>query len=171
MRAHEPPMNRLDRMIARLTAQRACLGRAAALIAGLPGPVLEIGFGKGRTYSFLREALPDREIYAFDIDGAPDTEWGPDAAHFFAGDFRESFGQVLARTGGPAALAHCDIGSEDAARDAALVAWMRAALPPLLCSGAIVVADRDLDIEAAERLPAPDEAGGWTYHTFRLLGA
>jgi hypothetical protein len=163
-------MNRLERMIARLTAQRACLARAAELIADLPGPVLEIGFGKGRTYSFLREALPGRAIYAFDIDGAPDTDWGPDAVHFFAGDFHDTFGQVLARTGAPAALAHCDIGSEDATRDAALVAWMREALPPLLAPGAIVVADRDLDLEAAERLTVPEEAGKWPYFMFRLKG-
>jgi hypothetical protein len=160
-------MNRLDRMIARLTAQRACLAHAAALIADLPGPVLEIGFGKGRTYSFLHDVLPGREIYAFDIDGAPRTDWGPDAAHFFAGDFRETFPHVLDRTGAPAALAHCDIGSEDAARDAALVAWMREALPPLLCPGAIVVADRDLDLAGADRLTAPGEAGDWPYFMFR----
>jgi hypothetical protein len=163
-------MNRLDRMIARLTAQRACLAHAAALISDLPGPVLEIGFGKGRTYSFLREILADREIYAFDIDGAPQTDWGPDAAHFFAGDFRETFPHVLDRTGAPAALAHCDIGSEDAARDAALVAWMREALPPLLAPGAIVVADRDLDLKGAERLTVPREAGDWPYFIFRLDG-
>ncbi|MDH3233986.1 MAG: hypothetical protein OEQ29_10705 [Alphaproteobacteria bacterium] len=160
-------MNRLDRMIARLTAQRACLARAAELIADLPGPVLEIGFGKGRTYSFLREVLPLRQIYAFDMDGAPSTDWGPDEAHFFAGDFRETFGRVLATTGAPAALAHCDIGSEDAARDNALVAWMREALPPLLCSGAIVVADRDLDLDRAVRLEIPDTPGGWPYFMFR----
>jgi len=163
-------MNRLDRMIARLTAQRACLARAAGLIADLPGPVLEIGFGKGRTYSFLREALPERAIYAFDIDGAPQTDWGPDAAHFFAGDFRETFPTVLARTGAPAALAHCDIGSEDEARDAALVAWMREALAPLLAPGAIVAADRDLDLAGAARLEAPDDAGDWTYFIFRMTG-
>ena len=88
-------MNRLDRMIARLTAQRTCLSYAATLIVDLAGPVLEIGFGKGRTYSFLREVLPEREIYAFDIDGAPDTDWGPDEAHFFAGDFRSGLFQRL----------------------------------------------------------------------------
>jgi len=160
-------MNRLDRMIARLTAQRACLARAAELVADLPGPVLEIGFGKGRTYSFLREALPGREIYAFDIDGAPDTDWGPDAEHFFAGDFRESFDQVLKRTGAPAALAHCDIGSEDAARDAELVAWMREALPRLLAPKAIVISDRDLALETAIRLEKPGNAGTWPYFMYR----
>jgi S-adenosyl-L-methionine methyltransferase len=164
-------MNRLDRMIARLTAQRACLAHAAALVAGLPGPVLEVGFGKGRTYSFLRAVLPEREIYAFDIDGAPRTDWGPDAEHFFAGDFHETFPTVLARTGAPAALAHCDIGSEDEARDAALVAWLREALPPLLAPGAIVVADRDLDLAGAERLAVPAEAGDWPYYLYRTRGS
>ena len=69
-------MNRLDRMIARLTTQRACLSAALALITDIPGPILEIGFGKGRSYDFLRHAAPSREIYAFDHDGAPRTNWG-----------------------------------------------------------------------------------------------
>jgi len=163
-------MNRLDLMIARLTTQRAYLAHAAELVAQRPGPVLEIGYGKGRTYSFLREVLPEREIFAFDIDGAPSVEWGPDAAHFFPGDFRETFAQVPARTGAPAALAHCDIGSEDAARDATLVAWMREALLPLIAPNAIVVADRDLQLAGAERLESPGEAGEWPYYLFRLEG-
>jgi len=160
-------MNRLDRMIARLTAQRACLAHCAALIADLPGPVLEIGYGKGRTYSFLTEVLPTREIFAFDRDGAPSTEWGPDADHFFAGDFGDTFARVLARTGAPAALAHADIGSENAARDARLAAWMSGALPPLIAAGGIIVSDRELKVAGGEALPLPADTGSWPYFIVR----
>ncbi|MGH6887075.1 MAG: class I SAM-dependent methyltransferase, partial [Geminicoccales bacterium] len=48
-------MSRLDSFIRRLEAQRACLDLAAARIADLPGPVLELGLGNGRTYDHLRE--------------------------------------------------------------------------------------------------------------------
>ena len=51
-------MSRLDSFIRRLEAQRACLALAAGRIGGLPGPVLELGLGNGRTYDHLRELLP-----------------------------------------------------------------------------------------------------------------
>ena len=59
-------MSRLDSMIGRLMAQRACLDWVASAIGGLPGPVLEIGLGNGRTYDHLRGRLPQREIHVFD---------------------------------------------------------------------------------------------------------
>ena len=57
------PTNRLEQMIRRLTAQRNCLAFAAEMVVDLPGPVLEFGLGKGRTYDFMRECLPERDIY------------------------------------------------------------------------------------------------------------
>ncbi len=161
-------MNRLDHMIARLATQRACLSAALALIADIPGPILEIGFGKGRTYDFLRHAAPAREIYAFDHDGAPHTDWGPDEGHFFAGDFRQSFDLVLGRTGTPAALAHCDMGSEDKARDAELTRWMSGALPALMAPAGVVVSDRELAIAGAQVLELPREAADFPYFMVRL---
>lgn len=161
-------VSRLDRMIARLTTQRACLGAGLALIADIPGPILEVGFGKGRTYDFLRRAAPSREIYAFDHDGAPSTDWGPDEDHFFAGDFRQAFGRVPARTNARAALAHCDIGSEDAARDAELAVWMAGALPALMAPASIVVSDRRLAIAGAQTLDLPEDAADFPYFMVRL---
>ena len=58
-------MSRLDSFIRRLEAQRACLEYAAGQIRDLPGPVLELGLGNGRTYDHLRELLPEREIFVF----------------------------------------------------------------------------------------------------------
>jgi hypothetical protein len=60
-------MSRLDSFIRRLRAQRACLNRAAELIKNLPGPVLEFGLGNSRTYDHLRELVPERDIYVFDL--------------------------------------------------------------------------------------------------------
>ncbi len=59
-------MSRLDSFIRRLKAQRACLGLAAELIRDVPGPLLELGLGNGRTYDHLREIMPGREIYVFE---------------------------------------------------------------------------------------------------------
>ena len=59
-------MSRLDAFIRRLQAQRTCLGLAADLVAGVPGPVLELGLGNGRTYDHLRELMPDREIFVLE---------------------------------------------------------------------------------------------------------
>jgi len=161
-------MNRLDRMIARLTTQRACLTAALTVITDITGPVLEIGFGKGRTYDFLRHAAPTRDIYAFDHDGAPHTDWGPDEDHFFAGDFRKAFARVPARTGALAALAHCDIGSEDGVRDTELADWMAGALPALMASGSVVVSDRALAIAGARPLELPADAADFPYFMVRL---
>jgi hypothetical protein len=161
-------MNRLERMIARLTTQRACLSAALALITDIPGPILEIGFGKGRTYDFLRRAGHSREIYAFDHDGVPRTDWGPDEDHFFTGDFRQAFGLVAARTGARAALAHCDIGTEDRTLDTELARWMAGALPALMAPASIVVSDRQLVIAGAQALELPEDVSDFPYFMVRL---
>ena len=68
----------------------------------------------------------------------------PDAAHLILGDIRRTLPAVRARLPGPAALAHSDIGTGDAARNAALAAWLAATLPTLLAPGAWVIADQPL---------------------------
>ena len=60
-------MSRLDSMIRRLMAQRACLDAVTEMIRTLPGPILEIGLGNGRTYDHLRKRLPERSIFVFDL--------------------------------------------------------------------------------------------------------
>jgi hypothetical protein len=59
-------VSRLDSFIRRMQAQRDCLNVAAALIADVPGAVFDLGLGNGRTFDYLREILPDREIFVFD---------------------------------------------------------------------------------------------------------
>lgn len=135
-------MSRLDSFIRRLSAQRDCLNHAARLVAAVPGPVLELGLGNGRTYDHLCRRLPKREIFVFDRRVAALVGAVPDSEHIILGEFRDTLPGALARIGAPAALVHGDFGSADDAADRALAAWLGAALPPLLAPGAIVVTDQ-----------------------------
>jgi hypothetical protein len=135
-------MSRLDSVIRRLKAQRACLDRAAELIADLDGPVLELGLGNGRTFDHLREILPGRDIYCFDRRIAAHPDCIPDDEHMFLGDLSETLDRAFARLGQTAVLAHVDIGSGDEAASRALGVWLADALPRLLAPGAIVVSDQ-----------------------------
>jgi hypothetical protein len=83
-------MSRLDSAIRRLQAQRACLDHVCGLIADLPGPVLEVGLGNGRTYDHLRQSLPGRPIYAFDRQVAAHPDCVPAAPFLLLGDFRDT---------------------------------------------------------------------------------
>ena len=164
-------MSRLDSFIRRLEAQRACLDRAARLIADLPGPVLEIGLGNGRTYDHLRSLFPDRPIFAFDRQVAAHPDCVPDGAHMVVGDFRETLPPAAVRIGAPAALAHCDIGSGDAAATAALAAWLGPVLLPLLRDGAVVASDQPFGAPGLAALPPPPGVAPGRYHLCRKESA
>ena len=148
-------MSRLDSFIRRLEAQRACLGHAAAQIRGMPGPVLELGLGNGRTYDHLRELLREREIFVFECEVKAHPDCIPDSAHLILGDVRRTLPQAHRRLPGPAVLAHTDVGTGDAARNAELATWLAAALPPLLAPGAWVVSDQPLRTPMLVAQPAP----------------
>ncbi len=158
--------SRLDRMIARLSAQRAFLEAAAAAVAGLPGPVLEIGLGKGRTYDHLRRLSPGREVFAFDGSVHAPADSVPDAGHLLVGDFRTTLADAATRLPGQAALAHADFGSEDRARDAAQAAWLAPLIDPLMARGGVVLSDRALTMPRWRALPGPETA--WPYFMWRV---
>ena len=136
--------NRLDQFIHRIKAQRACLNMAARLVAGMEGPILELGLGNGRTYDHLRELFPGRDIYVFERDVSAHPDCIPNAAHLLRGEFKDTVPGALARIGAPAVLIHGDIGSADTSRDAELAAWLGPVLRPLAGSGAVILSDREL---------------------------
>ena len=148
-------MSRLDSFIRRLQAQRACLDHATDLIADLPGPVLELGLGNGRTFDHLRANLPDREIFVFEREVAAHPECIPDAAHLLLGEFRETLPTAAAHLDRPAAMAHADIGSGDVTATAALAAFVGPALAALLRPGAIMVSDQALAVPMWRELGVP----------------
>ena len=102
--AQAPEQSRLERMIARLTTQRALLDGVAAQVAGVDGSILEIGLGKGRTYSHLRGLFPDREIWAFDFEVHAPAHSRPDESRILLGDFRDSLVTCWAEIEAPPAL-------------------------------------------------------------------
>ncbi len=158
----------LDRMIERLLTQRACLQEAARLIAPLPGPVVELGLGKARTYDHLRRLLPQRQVLAFDREmHAPPAHVADDIA-LYLGDFRESLPPAVARWRGEVALLHADIGSYDRERDRLLVRDIVALLDALMRAGGVVVADREMRRPRWRRLPLPPSAGDWRYYLYQV---
>lgn len=150
-------MSRLDTFIERLQAQRACLDLASELIAGLPGPVLELGLGNGRTYDHLRRLFPDRPIYVFERQPAPHPACMPDAEHLIIGDLEDTLPQALERLPGRAAFVHSDIGTGDSLRNAQVARWLASVLPTLLKADAVVASDQRLDHPAL--LPARPPTG------------
>jgi len=160
-------MDFLSRTIARLGAQKACLDHASALIADLPGAVLEIGLGKGRTYDRLRALFPQRAIYAFDRDVHCAARLRPADDRLFLGDFRDSLRLAFERLGRGAALAHVDLGTEDAARDRALADAVAPLVDRLVVTGGIVASDRPMSVPGWRSLPAPAETGAFAYYLYR----
>jgi hypothetical protein len=163
----------LDRMLARLTTQRACLDFAAARIADLPGAVLELGLGKGRTYDRIRRIVPDRDIFVFDLDIHCAPAFRPPSDTLFLGDFRDTLRAAFGRLGEVAAMVHADIGSEDRARDTSLAQDISPLIGLLVRPGGLVLSDRQLLLsgDAWKPLPLPPDAvrTAWPYFIWTRL--
>ncbi len=160
-------MSRLDSFIRRMSAQRDCLALAAGLIGDVPGPVLELGLGNGRTYDHLRELLPGREIFIFDRQIAAHPACIPDQAHMILGDAPESLHGALERIGAPAALIHSDVGTGDAAVDRRIAEKMGPAIDRLTAPGGIVVSDQELSVPGWEKLALPESVAAGRYFICR----
>ncbi len=160
-------MSRLDSVIRRLSAQRACLDAAAKRIGDLPGPVLEIGLGNGRTYDHLRERLPGRTILVFDRVIAAHPECVPPPESLFLGELEDTLRQARERIRATAALAHADIGSGRAELDRAVAALLSRLLPPLMRPGGLVVSDQALSGEMFVPEPLPRDVVPGRYFLYR----
>ena len=160
-------MSRLDSFIRRALAQRDCLGDAARQIADLPGPVIELGLGNGRTYDHLRTLLPAREIFVFDRQVMAHPDCVPDARHFFLGDFHATLPGAMTRLGAPVALLHGDIGSGNVAKTAVLATWLAPVIRRLLTPGAVVVCDQPLLDAGLQALETPLSVQAERYFMYR----
>lgn len=160
-------MSRLDSFIRRLEAQRRCLDLAAQVISDLPGPVLELGLGHGRTYDHLRKILPKREIYVFERRVDPMATVTPGAAFLILGDIHQTLPRAVERFAGRVPLIHADIGTGDREENAQIASFVKGYLPMLLVSGGLVVADQDLGFVGARLLDPPPNVEPGRYHLFR----
>ena len=162
-------MSRLDSFIRRLEAQRACLDRAAELICGLDGSVLELGLGNGRTYDHLRSLFPDRAIYVCERQVAAHPLCVPPPEMLILGDMRETLIAARGWLGGRVAFAHFDVGTGDAAANHALAAELTPRLVPLVCPGAVLASDPPIDCPDLETLPLPPGIAPGRYHLYRRV--
>ena len=151
-------------MIARLTAQKIHLDDAITRIAAVPGQVLEVGLGKGRTYNHLRTKLPDREILVFDGSLHAPSDVHPPKHLLALGNFIETLpAAVNAQIS--AALIHADIGSDDRSYDARLADSIAPVLAQLLATNGLLLCDRPLVTPTLVAIESP--ATPWPYFRYR----
>ena len=113
-------MSKLDSFIRRMLAQRDCLNFAAREIEEIPGAVLELGLGNGRTYDHLRQIMPNRDIYVFERDVRSFASCTPPKNRLFVGEVIETLVQAAEILGKTAALAHYDIATTNSEYNRAL---------------------------------------------------
>jgi hypothetical protein len=162
-------LSRLDSFIRRLEAQRACLDRAAALIRDLPGPVLELGLGNGRTYDHLREILPGRDIFVFDRRAAAHPACIPPADRLILGELRDTLPAARAGFADQAALVHMDVATGDIEASLALAAELIPLLIPLMRSGALLVSEPRIASAALAPEAVPAGVAPGRYHLYRRV--
>lgn len=160
-------LSTLERQIERFQTQRTCLARAAALVAAVPGPVVELGLGKGRTFDHLRRLLPGREIHAFDRALHAVAGCIPAPDHLVLGELTETLPGAAERLGGRAALVHADLGTSDAEADARTFATLAPLVEALVGDGGVVAADRPVPAPRLAPLALPPDAR-WPYFLYRL---
>jgi hypothetical protein len=162
-------VSRLDSFIRRLEAQRACLGRAVALVERLDGAVLELGLGNGRTYDHLRELCPDRTIYVCEREVAAHPDCVPPAELLLLGDMRDTLRWARPRLEGRVALAHFDAATGDGAASLAFAAETAPLIVPLLRTGGVLVSEPEIDAAGLCSLALPESIAVGRYHLYRRV--
>lgn len=135
------------------------------MIENVPGPVLELGLGNGRTFDHLRQLLPNRAIYVFDREVAAHPECIPDSDHLFLGDFRETLPRAAA-TLPPAALIHADFGSGDLSATRDVADFVAGAAETLLARAGVIASDQVLTSRLLMPSPVPDSVPQGRYFIY-----
>ncbi|HED13326.1 MAG TPA: hypothetical protein ENI62_06680 [Gammaproteobacteria bacterium] len=162
-----PTGSRLERMILRLTVQRDCLDFVANHLLTVPGGIIELGLGKGRTYDHLRKLFPRRKILAFDRELHAMPDCLPPDKDLVLGEFTETLANTLDLLPQPAALIHADVGSEKRDRDTQLVVGLAPLVVPILQPGGILLTDRPWQLPQWQTLALPLSEGGWPYFGYQ----
>lgn len=160
-------MSKLDSFIRRMQAQRACIDTACELIVDLPGVVFELGLGVGRTYSHLREKLPERDIYVFDRQILPHVVCVPPTSHLIEGELTDTLPDAVERFHGRIALVHADVGSADIAYGMKTAAFIAQHVAPALAPGAVILSDQDMTVAGTKPLALPDGVAEGRYFMYR----
>ena len=161
-------MSRLDTFIARLQAQKILLEMAASQLKldGLPGPVVELGLGNGRTYDHLRQLMPDRRIIAFDRALEANPKSVPPPEDLVLGDIAVTGPAFAVRFGAVGALLHADLGNGVPANEARLQAWLPGVVHALVRPGALVISSTRLEHPEIKAIPLPPEVPAGRYYAY-----
>ena len=162
-------MSRLDSFIARMQAQRDCLNALKPAIDALPGPILEVGLGNGRTYDHLRDLFPKRDIYVFERMVAAHPDCIPPDDRLFLGEASDSIPRAAAKLGATAALIHTDLGTGDHAANMTMGKWLGPALDTLAGKGGYILANQPLEVARWQRLPEPAGVPKDRYFLYRVI--
>jgi S-adenosyl-L-methionine methyltransferase len=157
-------MSRLESFIRRVCAQRSVLDHVVALVAGVEGPVLELGLGNGRTYDHLREKLPGRRIIAFDRALVAHASSVPPPENLVIGEIKVTASRFAGARG---ALVHADIETGYEAVDAETASWLAGVVPELLRQGGIAASGLRLESAALDPLPVPADVPKDRYFLYR----
>lgn len=157
-------MSRLDSFIRRMIAQRDVIAAAAQLIDGLPGPILELGLGNGRTYHHLRETFPGRRVIAFDRALAAHPSSVPPPGDLVLGEIDVT---APAFAGIGAVLVHADIGTGTVDGDRRLASWLPALVRDLLAPGGIAASGSALELPDLCPLALPASVPEGRYFLYR----
>jgi hypothetical protein len=158
-------LTRLERFMARTSAQRACIDHAALRVGGLSGEVWEVGLGNGRTYDHLRDRFAGRDIVVFDREVAAHPECVPPDELMRLGDFRETIPAEVAKRDGKVAVIHADIGTANIDKSREMGSWLAPHFVRALAPGGFLIGDQPMadaallpvslsEIDGAGTLPA-----------------
>ncbi|MFK3666829.1 class I SAM-dependent methyltransferase [Ochrobactrum teleogrylli] len=157
-------MSRLDSFIRRLCAQRDILNSIADDVREIPGAIMELGLGNGRTYDHIRELFPDRRIIAFDRVARSFESSTPQSDNLVVGEIKDTIGDYL---GVEAALVHADIGTGHENLDALTLTWLPDAVASLLKRGGIAACGLPLEHPELTPMPLPQSVAANRYFLYR----
>lgn len=166
-------MSRLDVFITRLLMQRCLLNHECARLntlgAELPGPVVELGLGNGRTYHHLREKLSGRRIVVFDRDNSAHPASHPPEGDLIIGEISQT-GAAFARDhGATAAMVHADLGNGRPAYDEKLRGWLPHVAHALLRPGGRFITSTAVAHAGLLSEPLPPDAPTYDYYIYRRI--
>ncbi|GAA5541661.1 hypothetical protein Brsp02_02288 [Brucella sp. NBRC 113783] len=164
MQIEEQIMSRLDSFIRRLCAQRDILNSIADDVRAIPGTIMELGLGNGRTYDHIRELFPDRRIIAFDRVARSFESSTPQGDNLVVGEIKDTIGDYL---GIEAALVHADIGTGHEDLDALTLTWLPDAVASLLKRGGIAACGLPLEHPELTPMPLPQSVAANRYFLYR----
>ncbi|MEM7318253.1 MAG: class I SAM-dependent methyltransferase [Pseudomonadota bacterium] len=157
-------MSRLDSMLRRLSAQRDGLNWAARQITGIPGDVLDMGLGNGRTYDHLREILPGRRIWVMDRVLQCHPSCVPPAEDFLQGEAEQMLSRLVDQ-GARMVMAHYDFGRGIKDEDVSEAARLSPQIAAVMSPGGLIVSGQPL--KGFKQIAGPETIASDRYLFYR----